>query len=448
MKDIFLFAENFISGTLPFSFLIICGIYLTVKGNFFQFTRLFKSFKLVVKAFLRKEKHSDRVSSLQCACTALSATVGTGNIAGVAGAIALGGAGAVFWMWVSAFLGMAVKFAEISLSILYRKKTSEYRYVGGPMYYISLGLGEKFKALAMIFALVCIPAALCTGNITQTNAAVTSISSNILVKAVVGIIFSVLAAFVITGGVKRIGAVTEKIVPFMSLLYIVLCSGVIFLNLDFLPQAFTMILKGAFCPKAVTGGAVGSVSLAVLTGAGRGVFSNEAGLGTSAIAHAEAYDADANTQGLFGIFEVFVDTILICTITALTILCSRVNINYGTIASSELVKASFKMSYGNAASFLLSVMLCFFAFSSVIGWALYGEVSLGFLFGKKGKRIFFYLYPFTCFVGAIINVEFAWRISAFFNGIMLCCNLPSILLLDPFKTITQKKDKNNDKRKN
>lgn len=447
MKDIFLFAENFISGTLPFSFLMICGIYLTVKGKFFQFTRLFESFKLVVKAFLKKGKRNGRVSSLQCACTALSATVGTGNIVGVAGAVALGGAGAVFWMWVSAFLGMAVKFAEISLSILYRKKESEYRYIGGPMYYITLGLGKNFKPLAITFALVCIPAALCTGNITQTNAAVSSITSNFILKAVVGIIFALLTTIVIMGGAKRIGTVTEKIVPIMSLLYIVLCSGVIFFNLDFLPEAFKMILKGAFYPKAVTGGAVGSVSVAVLTGANRGVFSNEAGLGTSAIAHAEAYDAVANTQGLFGIFEVFVDTILICTITALTILCSRVNINYGTIASSELVKTSFKISYGNAASFLLAVMLCFFAFSSVIGWALYGEVSLDFLFGKKGKRIFLVFYPFTCIVGAIMNVEVAWRISAFFNGIMLCCNLPAILLLDPFKTHS-KEGKNNDRRKN
>ena len=447
MKDIFVFTENLISGTLPFSFLIICGLYLTLRGGFFQFTRLFESFKLVVKAFLKKKKHTDNISSLQCACTALSATVGTGNIAGVAGAIALGGAGAVFWMWVSAFLGMAVKFTEISLSILYRKKESTYRYSGGPMYYITMGLNKKFKPLAIIFAAVCIPAALCTGNITQTNAAVTSISSNVFIKAIVGIIFAILAASVITGGAKRIGAVTEKIVPIMSLLYIVLCSGVIFLNLDFLATAFKMIFIGAFHPAAVTGGVVGSVSVAALTGAGRGVFSNEAGLGTSAIAHAEAYDADAETQGLFGLFEVFVDTILICTITALTILCSRVNINYGSIASSELVNASFKISYGNTASFLLSAMLCFFAFSSVIGWALYGEVSCDFLFGAKGKRLFLIFYPFACIVGAIMNVEVAWRISAFFNGIMLCCNLPSILLLDPFKTHS-KEGRFNDRRKN
>ena len=440
--------EKLVSGMLPFALLVLCGVYITFKGSFFQFRLFNKSIFLTIKAFLNKKPASKKgVSSFQSACTALSATVGTGNIAGVAGAISLGGAGAVFWMWISALLGMAIKFAEISLSIKYRKETA-YGFNGGPMYYIKNGLSKKYKSLAYIFSIAGIPAVFCTGNITQTNSAISSMDSGFVVKLIAGTVFAFITFLVVTGGAQRIGAVTEKIVPVMSVVYTMLCLGVIILNIDFLPNAFKMILIGAFTPKSVTGGAVGSIITVAVTGAARGIFSNEAGLGTSAMAHSKAYDASSETQGLFGIVEVFVDTIFICSITALTILCSRVNIDYGNISSTELVVSAFSVCYGKASAYLLSIMMCVFALSSVIGWALYGDVCISFLLGKKAKKLFLIIYPFICIIGAVLNARFAWRISEFFNGIMLCVNLPVLLLLSDDFLMYVKRGTKNDKEKN
>ena len=425
---------------LPFALLIICGAYLTVKSRFLQFTHFPASLKLIIKAATAKKDKNSGFTSLQSACTALSATVGTGNIAGVAGAISLGGAGAIFWMWVSALLGMIIKYTEITLGILSREYRGE-KYVGGPMYCIKNLLPERLKILSGIFAFCALPAVFCTGNLTQTNAAILSVSDNYLVRLSLGIVFCLLTAVITSGGAKRIGAVTEKIMPVMALSYIALSVGVIISNIDFLPRAFKMIFTGAFNPRAVTGGCVGSVITCILTGASRGVFSNEAGLGTSAMAHASAVDADITRQGLFGIFEVFADTLIICTVTALTILCGGVNIEYGAAASARLVGNALFLSYGKAAPVLLSVMLCFFAFSSVIGWALYGDICASFLFGKKGKRIFLKLYPFGCILGAAANTGLAFRLSGIFNGIMLCINLPVIFLLSD-KIIDMKVRKN------
>ncbi len=422
------YIENLISGMLPFVLLILCGIFISLDGKFFQFTKLFASFKLCVKAFKRKGKRGKGISSFQSACTALSATVGTGNIAGVAGAVALGGAGAVFWMWVSAFLGMAIKFAEVKFAVAYREKRGE-EYTGGPMYYIKNGLSKGFKPLSILFCVFGIPAVFCSGNLTQVSAAVSSMGLNKDVHLIFGVVFAVLTALVIWGGAKRIGLVTEKIVPLMSVVYTVLALGVIIKNADFLPNAFAMIFKGAFSPKAVTGGAVGSCFTAMFIGASRGVFSNEAGLGTSAMAHSAAYDANEETQGLFGIFEVFVDTIVICSITALTILCSRVNIEYGSIASSELVSLALSRVYGENAVYLLAFMMSIFAFSSVIGWAFYGDICTKFLFGNRGAAAFKVLYPAACVLGAVLSSSVPWRMSALFNGFMLIINLPVIILL-------------------
>ena len=428
MEKFLCFTEQLLSSYLPFTLLLIIGLYISFKGKFFQFTRFFESISLVKKAVLKREKSEMGITSLQSALTALSATVGTGNIAGVAGAISLGGAGAVFWMWVSAVLGMAIKFAEIALSIIFREKNKK-SYIGGPMYIIKNALPQKFKSLGLLFAFCCIFATFCTGNITQVNAAVLSFTNNIYIKIFLGILFAILTLLVISGGGKRIGKFTEKTVPVMSILYLILSLGIIILNIDFLPTAFKMIINGAFNPKAVTGGIVGSVLNSFLIGASRGVFSNEAGLGTSAMAHSLAFDAKAQTQGLFGIFEVFIDTILICTLTALTILCSRVNINYGSIASSELVTKALSCCYGDFSSLILGVMMNIFAFSSVIGWALYGEISAEFLLREKGIKIFRIIYPLFCIFGAVCNANLAWRLSEFFNGIMLCINLPLVLML-------------------
>lgn len=442
--NIFGFTERLISGFLPFTALLLCGIYLTLKGGFFQLFKFPASVSLIKASFLNKKSDGEGLSSYTAACTALSATVGTGNIVGVAGAIALGGAGTVFWMWVSAFLGMAVKYGEISLAIRFREKNAD-GFIGGPMYYIKNGTRGKLRFLGYAFSLAGIPAVICTGNITQTNAAISSVTDKTEIKAVAGLLLTLLTYLVINGGAVRIGRVTEKIVPLMSLLYIFLSLGVILANASALPTAFKMIFKGALSPRAVTGGAVASVSRTALTGAARGVFSNEAGLGTSAMAHSRAYDANSETQGLFGIFEVFADTILICTLTALTILCGGVNIEYGTDVSSQPVAEALSSCFGGAAEYLLSVMLCLFAFSSIIGWAVYGDMLSEFLFGARCKTFFAKAYPTFCMAGALFDASFAWRLSEFFNGIMLCANLPAILLLsDGFL----KRRKKNDNEKN
>lgn len=441
MKETLVFIQNLLSYYFPLVLLVICGIYITVKGGFFQFKKFPQSVKIVFKAVSARKRKGGELTSFQSACTALAATVGTGNIAGVAGAISIGGAGAIFWMWISAFLGMAIKYAEITLAVAYRDKNGS-EYIGGPMYYIKNKLPGNLKLLGTVFAAAGIPATFCTGNITQCNAAISTVSQNFYVKLSLGIFFAVLTYIVIFGGSGRIGLVTEKTVPVMSVIYTVLTLTIIILNIDFLPSAMNMIIKGAFCPQAVTGGVVGSVLSCIISGVSKGIFSNEAGLGTSAMAHSSAQDADCSTQGLFGIFEVFIDTILICTLTGLTILCSRVNIDYTEIASAELVGKALSEELGSISSAALSVMMCFFGFSSVIGWALYGNICSSFLLGRAGKTVFLCLYPLGCIFGAVASVETAWKISEFFNGIMLCTSLPAILLLsdDFFNILRGKKN--------
>lgn len=413
--------------TFPLILLLFCGAFLTVKSGFFQFTSFSRSFYLTLAAF-KTPKDKNKFSSFQAACTSLSAAVGTGNIAGVAGAISIGGAGAVFWMWISALLGMVIKATEIVLATKFRENKG-VEYLGGPMYYIKKALPKKFSFLATVFSIVCIPAVFSIGNITQTNAAVTSFATSFHSKLIWGIIFMVLCFVAILGGVTTIGNLTEKIVPIMSVLYIVLCFSVIIFNIDFLPKAFKIIIVGSINPKAATGGAVGSFWITAVIGAERGIFSNEAGLGTAGMSHSVAHDANADTQGLFGIFEVFVDTILLCTLTALTILCSNNGIPYGKISSSDLVVTALSKVWGNFAHIIISVMLCLFAFSSIIGWAVYGSICSRFLLGALGERIFYIIYPLGCLIGAISPIEFAWKISAVLSGVMLIINLPVLILL-------------------
>ena len=427
MRAFLNFSENLISGMLPFVLLIICGIYFTVKCRFFQFRFLPESLKYALGG-MRKGSRTDGVSPFQAACTALSATVGTGNIAGVAGAVAIGGAGAVFWMWISAFAGMTVKVAEILLSLEYREKKNG-EYVGGPMYYIKNGLPKLFAPLAVLYSAAAVPAVFCSGNFTQTNSAVLSIGGSGIIRLAGGIFFAMLTLIVLAGGAQRVAGFTCKTVPFMAVLYLLMTFGIIFVNFDRLPNALSMIFKGAFDPSAVTGGAVGSAAAAVFTGASRGVFSNEAGLGTSAMAHSASSHTDGMQQGLFGIFEVFADTVVICTLTALSLLCSGVGIEYGKGASAELVSFAFATLYGKYAVILLAVMMCLFGLSSVIGWGYYGIVSCDYLFGKTGRRLFIILYPLACIPGALINADTAWRLSGIFNGIMLCINAAAVLLL-------------------
>ncbi len=428
LEEFFSALVDFISGMLPLCLLLICGIYISFKGGFFQLRLFPKSIKLIIKAYRANTDKRVELSSFQAACTALSGTVGTGNIAGVSAAISIGGAGAVFWMWVSAILGMAIKCVEITLAVKFREKENG-EYKGGPMYYIKNSFNGNKNFISVMFAVVTLPAVLCTGNITQVNSAVLSVSDKMNTRIIFGIIFMLLTELVILGGVKRIGTVTEKVVPLMSVLYIVLAFGIISKNYSLLPKALCSIIVGAFNPKSVTGGVVGSAISCFIAGAAKGIFSNEAGLGTSGMAHSVAYDANEKTQGLYGIIEVFIDTILICTLTALTILCSGVNIEYGRVAGAKLVGFALSHLYGGLGYYLLSIMMFFFALSSVIGWAVYGKLCADFLFGKKGSKIFVIIYPLVCFLGAICDVKLAWKLSEFFNGIMLCINLPVILLL-------------------
>lgn len=421
MRNFLIFVESLASGILPFTVLMLTGVYLTAKTNGYQLKNLGKAFKEIFKSD-KDNKHG--VSTFGAVCTSLSAAVGTGNIAGVSAALSLGGAGAVFWMWISALVGMCVKSAEIVLGIIYRQNTT-----GGPMYYIKKGLPKRYTGLAFLFAFIGIFSVISTGNLTQVNAAVYSISSRIDIRFIFGIVFAIIVLFVVVGGVKKISNFTSIVVPLMSVLYIILCFGIIFNNINALPKAFSDIFTGAFNPKAVTGGAVGSIFLTAINGAKKGVFSNEAGLGTAAMAHASADKANPQSQGLFGIFEVFTDTILICTLTALTILTSGVIIDYGNVASSELVNSALSTLYGDFSYVLLSLMLCLFGISSVIGWAVYGICCTEFLFGKTGKKAFIIIYPLFCVIGAVCNIETAWRISEFFNGIMLLINVFAILLL-------------------
>ena len=425
MSEVFSKAENIISGLLPLLFLALSGVYFTFKTRGAQFKKFFTAIKFSLS--LGNEK-SGEISSFGAVCNSLAATVGTGNIAGVAAAISIGGAGAVFWMWISAFVGMAVKVAEITVAVSLRQKNSN-RFCGGPMYYIKQKMSKTFTPLAVIFAVFCLLSACTTGNVTQINACVSAMEQGTVAKITVGVFFTVLVAVIMMGGAKKITGFTTAVLPLVALLYIILCFGVIFKNITLLDDAFAMIFKGAFSPRSVTGGAVGSFYSTMITGAQKGIFSNEAGLGTAGMAHAAAADAKKETQGLFGIFEVFVDTLLICTLTALTILCSGVIIDYKEVASSELVSAALCTLYGNFSKPILVAMLSLFAVSSVLGWGAYGITAGGFLWGEKGEKLFSVIYPLFCFAGAVMSVDTALRLAELFNGVMLIINVFSVLYL-------------------
>ena len=381
------------------------------------------------------------MTPFQAVCTALAATVGTGNIAGVAGAIAIGGPGAVFWMWISAILGMCTKFSEVTLAVHFREKNEKGELVGGPMYYIKNGLKKHWHWLAYLFSIFGVLTVFGTGNATQVNTITTAIDSALenygimsgdsakTVNLIIGIILAVLLAMILLGGIKRIGQVTEKLVPFMALLYIVFAIGVIALNIQNIPSVFSLIIEGAFNPASVTGGAVGSFFMSMKKGVSRGIFSNEAGLGTGSIAHACADTRKPVKQGFFGIFEVFVDTIVICTLTALVILCSEVPINFGSAAGAELTISGFTSTYGSWVSIFTAVAMCCFAFSTIVGWGLYGARCIEFLFGSKVNKPFMLVYSLVAIVGATMDLGLLWSIAETFNGLMAIPNLIAVFLL-------------------
>lgn len=434
--------NSFIWGVPAMICIIGVGILLTVRTRCIQVRKFGVAMKNTIgKIFDKTQARDGSMSPFQAVCTALAGTVGTGNIAGVAGAIALGGPGAIFWMWCSAFLGMCTKFSEVTLAIHFREKNKNGEYVGGPMYYIKNGLSKKWHFPAVFYAVFGVLTVFGTGNATQVNTIVSSVNTalmnfNILkgepnsnVNLIFGIFIAALVAMVLLGGIKRIGQVSEKLVPFMAVLYVILALGVIILNIQRVPGVFAQIVSGAFTPRAATGGIIGSMFLSMKKGVSRGIFSNEAGLGTGSIAHACADTDNAVHQGMFGIFEVFMDTIVICTLTGLVILLAAPNISYGQAAGAELTISGFTATYGGWVSILTAIAMCCFAFSTIIGWGLYGSRCIEFLGGEKFVRPFLVVYSFVSIVGATMNLGLLWDISDTFNGLMAVPNLIALLML-------------------
>ena len=420
------------------------GLYLSVGTGFLQLRKFGYSMKCTIgRIFEKAEAKEGSLTPFQAVCTALAATVGTGNIAGVAGAIAIGGPGAVFWMWVSALLGMCTKFAEVTLAVHFRECNEKGDYVGGPMYYIKNGLGKKWMWLAYLYAIFGICTVFGTGNATQVNTITSAVNTALInyglltadsvrgSNLIIGIFICIIVALILIGGVKRIGRVTEKLVPIMALLYIVLGIGLVVMRIDRVPAVFASIIRGALDPAAVTGGVVGSFFLSMQKGFSRGIFSNEAGLGTGSIAHACADTDDPVKQGMFGIFEVFMDTIVICTMTALIILLSGVDIRFGHDAGAELTISGFTAVYGNWISIFTAIAMCCFAFSTIIGWGLYGARCAEFIFGSKILLPFNIAYALVAIVGATMDLGLIWSISETFNGFMTVPNLIGVFLLSP-----------------
>ena len=450
--------NDFIWGIPAMVCIIGVGLYLSFRTGFLQIRKFGYSMKCTIgRVFQRQSAADGSITPFQAVCTALAATVGTGNIAGVAGAIAIGGPGAVFWMWISALLGMCTKFAEVTLAVHFRERNEKGDYVGGPMYYIKNGLGTKWMWLAYLYAFFGVCAVFGTGNATQVNTITAAINTALInyglltvdstagSNLIIGIFICIIVALILIGGVKRIGRVSEKLVPVMALLYIILGIGLILMNVNHVPAVFASIFQGAFRPGAVTGGIVGSFFISMQKGVSRGIFSNEAGLGTGSIAHACADTNDPVKQGMFGIFEVFMDTIIICTMTALVILLSGVSVPYGQAAGAELTISGFTAVYGNWVSIFTAVAMCCFAFSTIVGWGLYGARCAEFLLGSKILLPFNIAYSLVSILGATVNLGLIWSISDTFNGFMTVPNLIGVFLLSPVvcKLIKEHFAKNN-----
>lgn len=434
--------NDFVWGVPAMICIIGVGLLLSVRTGFLQIREFPYMLRVTIgKMFRKKEAREGSMTPFQAVCTALAATVGTGNIAGVAGAIAIGGPGAVFWMWISAFLGMCTKFSEVTLAVYYRERNEKGDYTGGPMYYMKNGLGKNFMWLASIYSALGILTVFGTGNATQVNTITAAVNSALLnygvisegmkgaVNLGIGILITAVVLLVLVGGIRRIGMVTERLVPFMAVLYVVLGLGVMVLNAGRVPGVFASIIQSAFSPAAFTGGIVGSMFTSMKRGVSRGIFSNEAGLGTGSIAHATADTKEAVQQGYWGIFEVFADTIVICTLTAAVILCSGVEIGYGSAAGAELTISGFTSVYGNWVSVFTAVAMCCFAFSTIIGWGLYGTRCCEFLFGTRYNKVFMIIYSLMAVVGATMDLGLLWNIADTFNGLMAIPNLIALFLL-------------------
>ena len=421
------FINNIVWGPPILILIVGSGLYLSIKTGFFSITKLGYILKnTFLKMFSKEQKGEGEVTAFQAVATALAATVGTGNIAGVATAIALGGPGAVFWMWFAAIVGMTTKFAEVVLAVHFREKTEDGRFVGGPMYYIEKGLGWKW--MAVLFAAFGTLASFGIGNMTQSNSVALAVQGSFNIPPLAtGIVLAVITGLVIVGGIKRIGAFTEKLVPFMAAIYIIGGLVILFTNIGAIPAAFALIFKEAFTGTAAVGGFVGStMMLAIRYGVARGVFTNEAGLGSAPIAHAAATTDHPVRQGLWGVFEVFVDTLVICSLTALVIITT------GAWQSGESGAVLTTLAFNTAlpgGGIIVTVGLMLFAYSTILGWEYYGERCLEYLAGTKPILAFRIIWVIFVVIGAIGGLEFIWSLADTLNGLMAIPNLVGVLFL-------------------
>ena len=435
--------------------LVGTGVYLSCRVGFIQFARFGYTMRNTLgKVFKKTQAGEGEVTPFQAVATALAATVGTGNIAGVTGAICVGGPGAVFWMWISALFGMVTKYAEVVLAVKYRERNEAGDWVGGPMYYIRNGLGKGFNWLAVLFCLLGALAAFGIGNMTQVNTIATSVNTaidsfggstaaytvalfgqNVPISSImIGAVVAMIVGMVLFGGIKRIGAVAELMVPVMAAIYILASILVVGFNFEHIGNVFAMIFQGAFNAEAALGGAFGiTIMTTIQKGVGRGVFSNEAGLGSAPMAHAASSEKDPVKQGLYGIFEVFMDTLVICTLTALTLLCGAGDqIVWGQSAGAELISASFSTLFGaQMGSMLVAVGITLFALSTILSWSLYGTRCCEFLLGSKAAKVYQVLFVAVILVGATLKLDLVWNIADTLNGFMAVPNLVALLGLSP-----------------
>lgn len=442
--------------------LIGTGVIMSGVTGFFQITHIGHWWKKTVGGVFKKDSHNKNekgsVSQFQALCTALAATIGTGNIAGVASAIVVGGPGAVFWMWVAAFFGMMTNFSENILGIFYRRKNEKGEWSGGAMYYLSDGLGNikncKWigKILAVLFALFAILASFGIGNMGQINKIVINVQSaffsgienqpmligNIkLIPFCIGVALMIIGGFIIIGGLERIAAVAEKVVPFMALVYILGALIIFVMHITEVGSMFAAIFKFAFGTKAVAGGATGIAFKAAITqGCKRGVFSNEAGLGSSVMVHSNSNVKEPVKQGLWGIFEVFADTFVVCTMTAIVVLSSgQIDLTTGNpvegVDDATLVAKAFGNVFGHAGEWFIAVAILLFAFTTVLGWSHYGSKAVEYLFGLKATYVYRIFFVLLIVAGSVMTSSIAWDISDTFNGLMMIPNLIGVLSLSP-----------------
>ena len=417
---------------------LLCGtgIFYTIKLRFVQVRKFGLATRLLFGGATLFGKRADKtgMSSFQALATAIAAQVGTGNVAGTATAIVSGGPGALFWLWVAAFFGMATIFAEAVLAQTFKGKDADGHVVGGPAYYITKGMGEKWRPMAVFFSIAIIIALGCIGNMVQSNSISNAMHTAFDVPLIVtGIVTAILSGAVFFGGVARLASVTEKIVPFMAAIYIIACLVVVFANITNIPHVFAMIFQGAFTPEGVTGGAVGiTVKLCITWGVKRGVFSNEAGLGSAPIAHAASSESNPVKQGLYGIFEVFMDTIVICTLSGLTILLTadKIGLTYGKDPGTAINAAALGTVFGSKiGALIIAIGLSLFALSTVLSWGLYGTRCWEFILGTKAIKPYQVIFTLIVIVGATMDLGLAWDIADTLNGLMAIPNLIGVLVL-------------------